>query len=99
MIIVGGTFEVAPDEREQFLADRLDAMRSSRGEAGCLEYTFCADPLEPGRVVLFERWETQAHLDVHLATLRSGAPAAGGVAPQSVSVVFYDAEPQPAPGS
>ena len=67
MIIVSGTFEVDPAQRDAFLAERLDRMRASRAEAGCLDYTFSADPLEPGRVVLFERWEDQASLDAHLA--------------------------------
>ena len=44
-------------------------MRTSRGEDGCLEYTFAADPLEADRVILFERWESQAALDAHLAAL------------------------------
>ena len=38
-----------------------------RDEAGCLEYTFAADPLEADRVVLFERWASQDALDAHLA--------------------------------
>ena len=61
-------------------------MRTSRGEDGCLEYTFAADPLEPGRVVLFERWESQAALDVHLAAIRSTTT----VTPRSASVTLYD---------
>src|SRR3954451_18346515 len=60
MVIVGGTFEIDPDQREQFLAGRAAMMRRSRAEHGCLEYSFCADPLEPARVVLFERWSSQA---------------------------------------
>ncbi len=86
MIIVSGTFEVDPAQRDAFLAERHDRMRTSRAEAGCLEYTFSADPLEPGRVVLFERWEDQASLDVHLA----GPPMDTAVAPISASIVIYD---------
>ena len=61
-------------------------MRTSRAEAGCLEYTFSADPLEPGRVVLFERWESQA----------ASTPTSAGrrwqtaIAPSSASIVVYD---------
>lgn len=44
MIIVGGSFELEPGERDAFIASRLDMMRSSRAEAGCVEYVFCADP-------------------------------------------------------
>ena len=90
MIIVGGTFEVEPDQREEFLASRHDGMRRSRAEPGCLEYTLSADPLDPGRVMLFERWENQESLDAHLSALRSGAQSAPGIAPKSASVTLYD---------
>lgn len=86
MIIVGGTFEVDPVQRDEFLAERRELMRRSRGEDGCIEYTFAADPLEPGRVILFERWESQAALDAHLAAIR----ATTTVESRSTSIVLYD---------
>lgn len=91
MVIVGGVFEVDPAQRDRFLAGRIEGMRRSRGEPGCIEYTFSADPLDPGRVVLFERWESQDHLDAHLAAMASAPPPSGDqVAPTSVSIVIYD---------
>lgn len=91
MVVVGGVFEVDPEQREAFLAGRLELMRRSRAERGCLEYTFAADPLDSGRVVLFERWESQADLDAHLAAPRpdsvSSEPA---VAARSSSIVLYE---------
>ena len=86
MIIVGGRFEVDPEQRDAFLAERHERMRTSRSEDGCLEYTYAADPLEPGRVVLFERWETQSALDAHLAAI-SGTTT---VTPRSESITLYD---------
>jgi quinol monooxygenase YgiN len=74
MVIVGGTFQVEPGLREQYLAERSDLMRRSRSERGCLEYTFSADPLDPGRVVLFEVWESQDDLDAHRVAGRTGPP-------------------------
>ena len=94
MIIVGGTFDVDPSERERFVSDRHALMRSSRAEQGCLDYVFCPDPIESGRVILFERWETQADLTAHLEGMGVTPPVTGDVAPTSVSVVFYDAQPQ-----
>jgi quinol monooxygenase YgiN len=91
VIIVGGSFDVDPAQRDAFIAERAGMIRRSRAEPGCLEYTFAADPVEPGRVVLYERWTDQASLDAHLAGLRSSPP---GPAPQltatSTSIVFYD---------
>jgi quinol monooxygenase YgiN len=91
MVIIGGRFEVDPSQRETFLAGRVDMMRASRAEPGCLEYTFAADPVEPNRVVLFERWESQEALDAHLAALRSAPqPSTPGVTPTSMSITIYD---------
>jgi quinol monooxygenase YgiN len=86
VIIVGGSFEMDPEQRDAFLAERHERMRTSRSEDGCLEYTFAADPLEPGRVVLFERWESQAALDEHLAVIS----ATMTVTPRSASITLYD---------
>jgi len=87
VIIVSGTFEVDPARRDEFLAERHQRMRTSRAEAGCLEYTFSADPLDPGRVLLFERWAGQAELDAHLAG-PPGPPTA--VAASTFSITLYD---------
>jgi quinol monooxygenase YgiN len=91
MIIVGGTFEVDPEERERFLAGRHDLMRRSRAEPGCLEYSFCADPIDPGRVILFERWASQEALDSHLAVPSAGRKSSDDhVTPRAASITLYD---------
>ena len=86
MIIVGGEFEVDPSQRDEFLAERRELMRKSRGEDGCLEYTFAADPLEPGRVVLYERWESQAALNAHFAAISDSTT----ISPRTMSIMLYD---------
>jgi quinol monooxygenase YgiN len=94
MVIVTGVFECAADERDRFVASRLDRMRSSRAESGCLDYTFSADPLEPTRVLLFERWESQEALNAHLAAMAGEPPtppADTTVTPTSMSITMYDA--------
>lgn len=91
MVIVSGSFDLAPEDRDAFIQGRLEAMRRSRAEAGCLEYVFSADPLEPGRVVLHERWESAEALTAHLEGMRSGPPPEGPqVRPLSSSIIRYD---------
>lgn len=91
MIIVSGEFVVEPDQVEAFLAARRDVMEASRGEQGCHDYVFSADPLIPGRILLFERWEDQPSLDAHLAGLRNRRPSDGpAVAVKSTSITLYD---------
>jgi quinol monooxygenase YgiN len=90
VIIVAGHFIVDPDQREQFLYSRADMMRTSRSEAGCITYAFSPDPLDPGRVLLFERWETKAALADHLAALRRGTRPPDGVEVQASEVQQYE---------
>jgi quinol monooxygenase YgiN len=89
MLVVGGTFEVDLADRDAFIAARHESMRTSRGEKGCLEYTFAADPLDPGRVILFERWEDQEALDAHLSALRE-RPQPSSPGPTAASIVIYE---------
>jgi quinol monooxygenase YgiN len=91
MVIISGVFEVEPSQREAFLTARTESMRRSRAEPGCLEYVFSADPLEPGRVVLFERWESSEALDAHLAGMRDWPrPDGPQVATTSSRLMRYD---------
>jgi quinol monooxygenase YgiN len=90
MIIVAGHFVVDPDQREQFLHSRADMMRTSRSEPGCITYAFSPDPLDPGRVLLFERWETKAALADHLAALRRGPRPPDSVEVREAEVQQYE---------
>jgi quinol monooxygenase YgiN len=74
MLIIAGVMEVDPERREEFLQSKVEGMLEWRAEAGCLEFVFGADPVVPGRVVLFERWEDKASLAAHLVTLRAKPP-------------------------
>src|SRR5216683_2374325 len=92
MVIVQGTFRVDPADREAYLAESVQAMLSSRAERGCLEYVLAADPVEPDRVVLSERWESMDDLDEHLRAFerrRDAADADSGAGP-GVTVLNRD---------
>jgi quinol monooxygenase YgiN len=91
MVIVGGTFEFDPNQRDAFLASRFEMMRASRAEPGCIEYTFAADPIDASRVVLYERWASQEHLDTHLAVVRAKPQTSDdAVTPIASAVVIYE---------
>lgn len=36
--------------------------RQARVSAGCLDFVLSADPIEPGRINVYERWESDADL-------------------------------------
>ena len=75
MLIVAGVLEVDPDRRAEFLESRIERMRISRSEPGCLAYVFSADPLVDGRVVLYECWQDKQALAAHLSAQTQGAGA------------------------
>jgi quinol monooxygenase YgiN len=79
MVIVAGTFTVDPARRTEFLEGRLDSIRASRADRGCLEYTMSADAVDSGLVRLFEMWSSLADLQAHVERIRSSTPADGGV--------------------
>jgi quinol monooxygenase YgiN len=90
MVIVEGIMEVDPSRRDEFLQGRRDAIAAARAEQGCVEYAFSADAVEPGRVRIFERWESQADLDAHLAGRgQAPAPPAGAPAITSAELRVY----------
>jgi quinol monooxygenase YgiN len=58
MIIVAGHLDVAPDHRAEYLERCRRVVEVARTTPGCLDFVLSADPFEPGRVHVFERWET-----------------------------------------
>ncbi len=65
-------------------------MRTSRSEPGCITYVFSADPIEPGRVHLFERWESKEALAAHLAAMRAAPRPADAVPILEAEVKQYE---------
>jgi quinol monooxygenase YgiN len=90
-VILQGAFLFDPEERDRFVEARIEAMRSSRQEDGCLEYVIAADPLDPERVVLSERWESSDHLQNHLAHQRNATPGVDtGPVPRNVEITVFE---------
>ncbi|GAA4258112.1 putative quinol monooxygenase [Dactylosporangium darangshiense] len=71
MIIIAGRLDVDPADRDRYLAAVADVAGLARSAAGCLDFVQAADPIEPGRINVYERWES----DEDLARFRaSGGP-------------------------
>jgi quinol monooxygenase YgiN len=90
MLIVAGYMDVEPEAREAFLAGRVEGMKASQAEAGCLDYVLSPDPLDPGRVRLFERWESKDALGAHLARMAAERSEPSGPSPvKAVELLQY----------
>jgi quinol monooxygenase YgiN len=71
MVIVAGHITVGPQQRKSYLAGCVRIVEQARRAVGCLDVAICADLVDPGRVNIFERWESQAALE----TFRGSGPA------------------------
>ena len=87
MVIVAGHITVEPQERESYVAGCVSVVEQARGAAGCLDFAITADLVDPGRVNIFERWESQAAVETFR---RSGPSNKQRAAMLSESVAEYD---------
>ena len=87
MVIVAGHITVAPRQREAYLAGCVPVVAAARQAPGCLDFAISADLIDPGRVNIFERWESQAAVE----TFRGSGPShEQGAAMLSALVAEYD---------
>jgi quinol monooxygenase YgiN len=84
---LAGQVTLDPDQRESYLAGSVSVVEKARRAAGCLDFAITADLIDPGRVNIFERWESQAAVKA----FRRRAPRnKQGAAMLSASVVEYE---------
>jgi quinol monooxygenase YgiN len=63
MVIVAGFLLVDPLERDSYLAGCRAVVEQARGTQGCLDFSIAADLVDPGRIAIFERWESRAAVE------------------------------------
>jgi quinol monooxygenase YgiN len=87
MVIVAGSLVVDPKQRGLYLATCVDVVQQARGVPGCLDFAITADLIDPARINIFERWESQAAVEA----FRGGGPSdEQAAAILSASVREYD---------
>jgi quinol monooxygenase YgiN len=86
VIIVAGELRLDPDLRDAFLDAVADVTPLARGTAGCLDFVQAADPVEPDRINVFERWESDEAL---LAFRTQGGPPPSAPPLRSADVLKY----------
>ena len=67
VIIIAGTVDVDPEQRDAALVAGKPHMEATRAQKGCLDYVWSADGLVPGRIYVFERWQDTESLAAHLS--------------------------------
>ncbi|CAL9533048.1 putative quinol monooxygenase [Streptomyces sp. enrichment culture] len=87
MVIVAGHIVVDPQQRESYVAGCVPVVEQARRAPGCLDFAVTADPVDAGRVNVFERWETQAAVE---AFRGAGPGGEQGGAILAAAVAEYD---------
>lgn len=87
MIIVAGHLTVEPAQRASYLAGCVAVVEQARRAAGCLDFAVSADLVDPGRVNVFERWESRAAVE---AFRGNGPSDEQGAAMLAASVAEFD---------
>ncbi|RJQ71702.1 antibiotic biosynthesis monooxygenase [Pseudonocardiaceae bacterium YIM PH 21723] len=72
MLIIAGFVEVPEAQRDSYVAAFRDLLDRARRAPGCLDGAITADPLNPARVNVYERWESWDH--VHAWRAVANAP-------------------------
>ncbi|MET8828981.1 antibiotic biosynthesis monooxygenase family protein [Streptomyces sp. NPDC004610] len=62
MLIIAGKLWVEPEDRDAYLAGCVRVIEQARSAPGCLDFTLSPDPLEPDRINVYERWESEEDL-------------------------------------
>lgn len=63
MLIVAGQLLVEPTQRDAYLAGCVSVVEQARRAPGCLDFSISADLVVPGRINVFEAWESQADVE------------------------------------
>ncbi|MDI6103723.1 antibiotic biosynthesis monooxygenase [Actinoplanes sp. NEAU-A12] len=62
MIIVAGSLHVEPADRDRYLDAVAGVARTARQAGGCHDFVQAADPIDPSRINVYERWESDDDL-------------------------------------
>jgi quinol monooxygenase YgiN len=63
MLIIAGHLGVDPADRDAYAEQCRSVVELARAAPGCLDFALSADSLDPGRINVYERWETAAELE------------------------------------
>jgi quinol monooxygenase YgiN len=66
MIVIAGWIDVEPSVRDELVKASVPYQESTRNdEPGCDGYVMAADPVNPGRIHIFEEWASPETLEAH----------------------------------
>jgi quinol monooxygenase YgiN len=86
-VVVAGHLMVEPENRDDYLSTCVEVVLRARASTGCLDFAISADLLDPARVNVYERWDSQSAVE---AFRGSGPSDEQGAATICASVAEFD---------
>ena len=94
MIVVVGQFRLPAARMDEARPVMAKVMLATRAEAGCVQYNYAEDVLDPGLIRVSELWQSRAQLAAHMQTphmaLWVQERAGLGLTERSISVYAAD---------
>lgn len=87
-VLISAVIDLQPEGAQQAIIDAQPYIAASRAEQGCIAYDWALDPATPGRIHVFEEWESEEALAGHFrdpsyAAMRDHVGRSGLVAARS----------------
>jgi quinol monooxygenase YgiN len=95
MIIVVGTFDVDPADRDRFVEARRAQAAGARAVDGCIEYALSLDAFDAGRVRLFECWRDAEALATHTRAVQAKGGPPNDVTVRARQIRIIDGDERP----
>jgi len=64
-IIISGVVDIDVAQMDKAMAGAEPLIVGALTQEGCMDYDWCPDPVNPGRIRVFERWESEESLANH----------------------------------
>ena len=94
MIVVVGQFRLPAARMNEAHPVMAAVMTATRAEAGCVQYNYAEDVLDPGLIRVSELWQSRAQLAAHMQTQHMALwvqeRAALGLTERSITVFEAD---------
>ncbi|WP_084396339.1 putative quinol monooxygenase [Henriciella aquimarina] len=96
MIVIEGTVRIDPARLDDARPAMETMVRASRAEAGCIDYAYAIDMLDPGLVRVSERWQDRDALKAHFESVHmtEWRGVIAGLGLRDRSLRLYEAEPE-----
>ncbi len=75
VLIIAGRLHVHPENRDRYLAECVEVVTAARSAPGCLDFALTADTVDPSRIEVYERWDSDETLHAFRGSGPDGAQA------------------------